>query len=112
MKLTPDARMEEHPFLLCAEWTNANHSLLVVRDYDLFFVSDPSPGNFHRITKTGIPGVVSNGAPDWLYEGKQCCMFYYYFNFYFIFAVSFSDCPSFPGKWISFLSISVFFPVV
>ncbi|XP_026680630.1 prolyl endopeptidase FAP [Diaphorina citri] len=68
MKLTPDARMEEHPFLLCAEWTNANHSLLVVRDYDLFFVSDPSPGNFHRITKTGIPGVVSNGAPDWLYE--------------------------------------------
>ncbi|KAL1455165.1 hypothetical protein WDU94_009277 [Cyamophila willieti] len=68
MKLTPDVRNEEHPFLLCAEWTKANHSLLVVRDYDLFYVSSPTPGNFHRITKTGIPGVVSNGVPDWLYE--------------------------------------------
>ncbi|XP_017772534.1 PREDICTED: inactive dipeptidyl peptidase 10 [Nicrophorus vespilloides] len=64
----PIPDVEDHPFLLLAEWTPKGHSLVMVQDYDIYFRPTPISHIGYRITKNAIPGVVSNGVPDWLYE--------------------------------------------
>ncbi|XP_039298265.1 dipeptidyl aminopeptidase-like protein 6 [Nilaparvata lugens] len=65
--VTPDD--SDHPYLLHAEWTPRGHGLLMVYNYDIYY--KPSPDKHEksfRVSSTAVPGVVSNGAPDWLYE--------------------------------------------
>ena len=35
------------------------------------FQDDISSDNMVQVTDSGIPGIISHGVPDWLYEGKS-----------------------------------------
>jgi inactive dipeptidyl peptidase 10 len=67
--LTPKSE-EEWPFLLHAQFTPRGHSIVMVYNYDIYYKTGPKSAQSYRITKTAIPGVIYNGVPDWLYEGK------------------------------------------
>lgn len=60
-----------HPFLLLAEWAPRGHGIVMVHNYDIYYRPGPNSVHGYRITYTAIPGVVSHGVPDWLYEGKK-----------------------------------------
>lgn len=62
--------IEEHPYLLLAEWSPRDHGLIMVQNYDIYFRPSPTSPHWYRITDTAVPGVISNGVPDWLYEGN------------------------------------------
>ncbi|RZF33294.1 hypothetical protein LSTR_LSTR007639 [Laodelphax striatellus] len=65
--VTPDD--SDHPYLLHAEWTPRGHALLIIYNYDIYYKPSPDKHqNSFRVTTTAVPGIVSNGAPDWLYE--------------------------------------------
>lgn len=59
------------PFLLHAQFTPRGHSLIIVYNYDIYFMSGPRSQQAYRITKSAVPGHIYNGVPDWLYEGKS-----------------------------------------
>jgi inactive dipeptidyl peptidase 10 len=61
---------EEWPFLLHAQFTPRGQSIVMVFNYDIYYISSPKASQAYRVTKTAVPGVVSNGVPDWLYEGE------------------------------------------
>lgn len=67
--MTPKSE-EEWPFLLHAQFTPRGHSIVMVYNYDIYYKTGPKSAQSYRITKTAIPGVIYNGVPDWLYEGK------------------------------------------
>lgn len=67
MRPIPDA--DDHPYLLLAQWAPRGHSLFMVYNYDIYYRTSPTSHNSYRITRTAVPGVVSHGVPDWLYEG-------------------------------------------
>jgi hypothetical protein len=67
--LTPKSE-EEWPFLLHAQFTPRGHSIVMVYKYDIYFKTGPKAAQSYRITKTGQPGIIYNGVPDWLYEGN------------------------------------------
>lgn len=58
------------PFLLDAAWTGRGSALLMVYDYDIYYKPSANASRAYRITTTAVPGVICNGVPDWLYEGK------------------------------------------
>ncbi|XP_066907561.1 inactive dipeptidyl peptidase 10 [Halyomorpha halys] len=60
--------LEDHPFLLCAEWAPQGHALVIIYDYDIYYRQHPRIGIAVRVSATAVPGVVFNGVPDWLYE--------------------------------------------
>nr|KAH0807424.1 hypothetical protein GEV33_015367 [Tenebrio molitor] len=66
--LRPMPETEEHPYLLLAEWAPRGHGLVMVQDYDIYYRKSPTSHTGYRITNTAVPGVVSHGVPDWLYE--------------------------------------------
>ncbi|XP_015186245.1 PREDICTED: inactive dipeptidyl peptidase 10 isoform X2 [Polistes dominula] len=66
--LTPHPEKENHPYLLLAKWTPRGHGLVMVQDYDIYYRTGPLSNRGYRITDTAIPGILSNGLPDWLYE--------------------------------------------
>ncbi|XP_063905183.1 inactive dipeptidyl peptidase 10 isoform X2 [Zophobas morio] len=66
--LRPMPETEEHPYLLLAEWAPRGHGLVMVQDYDIYYRKSPTSHTGYRITSTAVPGVVSHGVPDWLYE--------------------------------------------
>jgi len=72
--LNTDPLSKEHPYLLSADWSAKGQGVIMVRDYDIFYRPSPRSNKVYRITDTAIPGVISNGVADWLYEGKV----YYY----------------------------------
>lgn len=61
---------DDHPYLLMAQWAPKGHGLIMVQDYDIYYRKTPSSHTGYRITNSAVPGVVSHGVPDWLYEGK------------------------------------------
>ncbi|KAF5283304.1 hypothetical protein FQA39_LY17351 [Lamprigera yunnana] len=63
---TPD--IDEHPYLLFAEWSPRGQGLVMVHNYDIYYRVSPTSHASYRITNTAVPGVVSHGVPDWLYE--------------------------------------------
>lgn len=68
--LTPHPEKDVHPYLLLAQWTPLNgHGLVMVQDYDIYYRTSPMSIGY-RVTNTAVPGILSNGVPDWLYEGK------------------------------------------
>lgn len=66
--LTPHPEKEIHPYLLLAQWTPRDHGLVMVQDYDIYYITSPKSNTGYRVTDTAIPGILSNGLPDWLYE--------------------------------------------
>lgn len=68
--LTPYPEKDSHPYLLLAQWTPRGHGLVMVQDYDIYYRTSPLSNTAYRVTNTAVPGILSNGVPDWLYEGK------------------------------------------
>ncbi|CAL1688983.1 unnamed protein product [Lasius platythorax] len=66
--LTPHPEKDVHPYLLLAQWTPNGHGLVMVQDYDIYYMTAPMSNTGYRVTNTAIPGILSNGVPDWLYE--------------------------------------------
>lgn len=42
----------------------------MVFNYDIYYRPGPRSTQSYRVTKTGVPGIIYNGVPDWLYEGN------------------------------------------
>ncbi|CAH0551631.1 unnamed protein product [Brassicogethes aeneus] len=66
--LRPLPESDDHPYLLLAQWAPRGHGLIMVQDYDIYYRKTPNSHTGYRITYTAVPGVVSHGVPDWLYE--------------------------------------------
>ncbi|XP_034933763.1 inactive dipeptidyl peptidase 10 [Chelonus insularis] len=66
--LTPNPEKYVHPYLLYAQWTPRGHGLVMIQDYDIYYKTSPTSSLEYRVTDTAVPGIVSNGFPDWLYE--------------------------------------------
>ncbi|XP_014233663.1 dipeptidyl aminopeptidase-like protein 6 [Trichogramma pretiosum] len=56
------------PYLLSARWTPRGHKLIIVHDYDIYYKLDPHSSTSYRVTNNAVPGIISNGLTDWLYE--------------------------------------------
>ncbi|CAH1164731.1 unnamed protein product [Phaedon cochleariae] len=66
--LRPMPEEENHPFLLLAQWAPKGKGLIMVQDYNIYYRKSPNSHTGYMITNTAVPGVVSHGVPDWLYE--------------------------------------------
>ncbi|CAG5083318.1 Similar to DPP10: Inactive dipeptidyl peptidase 10 (Homo sapiens) [Cotesia congregata] len=66
--LTPNPEKYIHPYLLHAQWTPRGHGLIMVHNYDIYYKTSPTSNLEYRVTNTALPGILSNGLPDWLYE--------------------------------------------
>lgn len=44
----------------------------MVQNYDIYYKTSPTSNIEYRVTNTAVPGILSNGFPDWLYEGNLC----------------------------------------
>ncbi|XP_033209762.1 inactive dipeptidyl peptidase 10 isoform X2 [Belonocnema kinseyi] len=51
-----------------AAWLGNTTVLLMISENDIYLRTTPSATEDTRLTDTGIPGVVYNGVPDWLYQ--------------------------------------------
>ncbi|XP_034176529.2 venom dipeptidyl peptidase 4 isoform X2 [Osmia lignaria lignaria] len=52
-----------------AKWSPVENALVYVRENDIYYKVFSDTGSIERrLTYTGIPGVVFNGIPDWVYE--------------------------------------------
>ncbi|XP_049834013.1 dipeptidyl aminopeptidase-like protein 6 isoform X2 [Schistocerca gregaria] len=65
---SPAEESQQQRFLLHAAWAPRGHALVIVYDYDVYYRPHPRSGQSYRVTNTAVPGVLSNGVPDWLYE--------------------------------------------
>lgn len=54
-----------------AQFTSNSHALIIVHNYDIYYRLGPRTYQVFRVTDDAQPGVVFNGIPDWLYEGKS-----------------------------------------
>lgn len=68
--LSTKANDTEWPFLQHAQFTPEGHSLIMVRNYDIYYTQLSRSPLVYRVTRDAVPGVVQNGIPDWLYEGE------------------------------------------
>ncbi|XP_024943721.1 prolyl endopeptidase FAP [Cephus cinctus] len=68
IRLSPYPERNAHPYLLLAQWTPQGHGLVMIHDYDIYYKPGPLSNTGYRVTDTAIPGILSNGLPDWLYE--------------------------------------------
>ncbi|XP_017888921.1 inactive dipeptidyl peptidase 10 isoform X3 [Ceratina calcarata] len=68
IRLTPYPERDVHPYLLLAQWAPRGQGLVMVQDYDIYYIPSPKSNTGHRVTDTAVPGILSNGLPDWLYE--------------------------------------------
>lgn len=74
--LTPYPEKDIHPYLLLAQWTPRGHGLVMVQNYDIYYSTGPMSNVGYRVTSNAVPGILSNGVPDWLYEGKLFSSFF------------------------------------
>lgn len=51
-----------------ATWLGNTSGLLMISENDIYVRIAPSAAEDVRITDTGVPGVIYNGVPDWLYQ--------------------------------------------
>ena len=51
-----------------AAWLGNTTMLLMISENDIYLRTSPTATEDTRLTDTGIPGVVYNGVPDWLYQ--------------------------------------------
>lgn len=66
--LTPYPEKDPHPYLMMAKWTPRGHGIVMIQDYDIYYKTGPLSNMAYRVTNTAVPGILSNGLPDWLYE--------------------------------------------
>jgi len=52
-------------------WAGGSGGVVVVKENDIYYRPYPDKKKVVRVTDTGIPGTIFNGAPDWLYKGEQ-----------------------------------------
>lgn len=71
IKLKIDANDDEWPYLHYARFTPTGNALILVYNYDIYYSAAAREHRVWRVTEDAVPGVVYNGIPDWLYEGKQ-----------------------------------------
>ena len=43
---------------------------MIVHQNDIYHQPSPGEKRVVRVTMDGVPGVVFNGAPDWIYKGN------------------------------------------
>lgn len=58
----------EHARLQYCAFTGAGSSVAYVLDNDVYYKSELNADPL-RITDDGVPGIIYNGVPDWVYEG-------------------------------------------
>ncbi|RLU22782.1 hypothetical protein DMN91_005060 [Ooceraea biroi] len=64
-----------------AMWSPTNNDIVYVQDNDIYYMTFKNgQTEVRRLTKTGIPGIIYNGIPDWVYEeevfGSATAMWY------------------------------------
>jgi len=58
-------------YLETVKWAGRSGGVVIVKDNDIYYRPDPhNTAKVTRITSTGVPGVVFNGVPDWLYRER------------------------------------------
>lgn len=62
---------DEWPYLHYARFTGAGNALIWVYNYDIYYRQEVRATHAYRITHDAVAGVVYNGIPDWLYEGRS-----------------------------------------
>ncbi|CAL8070492.1 unnamed protein product [Orchesella dallaii] len=72
--LTPHGSLlnngQRQPDLQWVGWGPRGNSLVFVYENDIYYKSEVRSNHTTRITKTGRPGLIYNGVPDWLYEAE------------------------------------------
>ena len=54
------------------KWSPTRNALIYVHKNDIYYqVFFEGGSDTRRITNTGVPDIVFNGIPDWVYEGKS-----------------------------------------
>lgn len=57
--------------ILLAQWAPTGSAIaFVLHDTHDIYYKPTAESPAYRITNTGIPGVIYNGVPDWVNEGK------------------------------------------
>ncbi|XP_024889600.1 dipeptidyl aminopeptidase-like protein 6 isoform X1 [Temnothorax curvispinosus] len=51
-----------------ATWLGNTSNLLMISENDIFLRLGPAATEDFRLTDTGVPGIIYNGVPDWLYQ--------------------------------------------
>lgn len=51
-----------------AIWLGNTTGLLMVADNDIYVRASPDSPEEYRLTDSGVPGIIYNGVPDWLYQ--------------------------------------------
>lgn len=61
---------DKAPLLQYATWSPDGIGIAFVHDNDVYYKPRVNNTLICRITKNGIPGIIHNGIPDWLYENE------------------------------------------
>lgn len=56
-----------------AAWLGNTSALTTINNNNIFVRESPVSRDY-QITDTGLPGVIYNGVPDWLYQGRHIYM--------------------------------------
>lgn len=74
-QLTPNPEQSAQPDLNWVSWIPFNpavsdrgHALLMLHNGDIYYQPAADNQSVQRITNSGVPGVVTNGMADWVYE--------------------------------------------
>ncbi|XP_076291931.1 A-type potassium channel modulatory protein DPP6 isoform X2 [Lasioglossum baleicum] len=67
LRLHTSRRMQQTR-LQHAVWLGNTTGLLMISENDIYVRMGPSASEDARLTDTGVPGVIYNGVPDWLYQ--------------------------------------------
>lgn len=54
-----------------ARFANSGNALIWVHNYDIYYRKEVRDTHAYRVTHDSVPGIVYNGIPDWLYEGRS-----------------------------------------
>ncbi|KAI4464720.1 protease family s9bc dipeptidyl-peptidase iv-related [Holotrichia oblita] len=72
ISLLPSSYREYYPIgdnehLHYASWSPSGHSLVYIFHNNIYYVSEPTAAAI-QVTTDGVPDVIYNGIPDWVYE--------------------------------------------
>ncbi len=56
--------------LQSVDWAGNTNNIIFVKDNDIYVKYEANHTEL-QITNTGVPGLIYNGIPDWLYQGKN-----------------------------------------
>ena len=67
LRLQAGPRIQQ-PRLQHAAWLGNTTALVMVTENDIYVRGSPDSMEHTRLTETGVPGIIYNGVPDWLYQ--------------------------------------------